>query len=114
MPLYKNQPLFADLDIFLRSRDFMLHQIQPFGLMFKHTLARNGAIPSSLHASWGDTVYVRGFPTFEKLEPRALLKLAAVLHENYGSYDLAARVLGAFDAKTRSQLYPRYARLMTS
>jgi len=64
--------------------------------------------------SWGDTVYVRGFPTFEKLEPRALLKLAAILHENYGSYDLAARVLDAFDAKTRSQLYPRYARLMTS
>ncbi len=113
-PLYKNQPLFADIDIHLRGHGFMLHQIQPIGLMFKPTLGGNGPVPTSLHASWADTVYVRGFPTFEVLEPPALLKLAAILHENYRSYDLAARVLGAYDRRMRSELYPRYARLMAA
>jgi len=114
VPLYKNQPLFADIDVFLRSRGFTLHQIQPIGLKLKPSVAKNGAAPTSLHASWGEAVYVRGFPSFGNLEPLALLKLAAILHENYESYDLAARVLGAFDLKTRSQLYPRYARLMSA
>lgn len=114
MPLYKNQPLFADIDILLRTRGFMLHQIQPIGLMFKPSFAKGEPIPTSLHTSWGDTVYVRGFPTFDSLKPLPLLKLAAILHENYGSYDLAARVLAAFDRKTGAAICPRYARLMTS
>lgn len=114
MPSYKNQPLFADIDILLRTRGFMLHQIQPFALMFKSTLAKSVPTPTLMHTSWGDTVYVRGFPTFETLKPLALLKLAAILHENYGSYDLAARALGAFDRKSGSALYPRYAALMAS
>ena len=114
MPIYKNQPLFADIDVFLRSRGFMLHLIQPFGLAFKSALPRRGAEPSSLHAAWGEAVYVRGFPMFEDLQPLALLKLAAILHDNYGSFDLTAQVLRVFDNKTRSELSPRYARLMSS
>lgn len=80
--------------------------------MLKPALAANGTVPTSLHASWGEAVYVRGFPAFESLEPLALLKLAAILHENYRSYDLAARALAVFDRMTRSLFYPRYAKLM--
>jgi FkbM family methyltransferase len=112
IPLYMNQPLFSDIDIFLRAFDFTLHQIQPIGLMLKPPLANSGSVPTSLHASWGEAVYVRGFPTFENLEPLALLKLAAILHENYKSYDLAGRALAVFDRMTRSLFYPRYAKLM--
>jgi len=64
--------------------------------------------------SWGDAVYVRDFPAFDGLEPPALLKLAAILHENYRSCGLAARVLGAYDRKMRTDLQSAYARLMAS
>ena len=54
---------------------------------------------TSLQSSWGDAVYVRDFPAFERPEPLALLKLAAILHENYRSYDLAARALAVHDGR---------------
>jgi len=57
---------------------------------------------------WGDAVYVRDFMTFEMMSPAALLKLAAILHENYGSFDLAAVALEAHDRLAGSGLHPRY------
>jgi FkbM family methyltransferase len=114
LPLYKNQPLFSEIDYFLRSRGFTLHQLHPFSLTFKATLAKDDAAATSRQTAWADTVYVRNAPGFEELEPLALLKLAAMLHENYGSYDLAARALAAHDRKTGSDLHPRYAMLLTA
>ena len=55
---------------------------------------------------------MRNAPGFNMLEPTALLKLAAMLHENYRSYDLAARALGAYDRIMPTDLQSRYARLM--
>ena len=113
MPLYKNQPLFGEIDFLLRSRGFTLHQLHPYSLTFKATLAKNEDAAKSRQTSWGDAVYVRDAPAFGKLEPLALLKLAAMLHENYRSYDLAARLLAAHDRKTRSELHERYVNLIT-
>ena len=112
LPLYRNQPLFAEIDFFLRSRGFELHQLHPFSLTFKSTLSAGEEAAKSRQTAWADTVYVRDAPKFEKLEPVALLKVAAMLHENYRSYDLAARALAAHDRKTGSDLHPRYASLM--
>jgi hypothetical protein len=62
----------------------------------------------------GDAVYVHDFRALDSLEPTALHKLAAILHENYRSCGLAARVLGAYDRKMRAGLQPAYARLIAS
>jgi FkbM family methyltransferase len=114
IPLYKNQPLFADVDAFLRSSGFMLHQLQHYGLTFKPKFGQREAAATSQQSSWGDAVYVRDFPAFERLDPPALLKLAAILHENYRSCGLAARALGAYDHKMQTELQSGYARLMAS
>jgi hypothetical protein len=51
---------------------------------------------------------------FDQLAPLALLKLAVILHENYGSFDLAALALEAHDCQTGSSLQPAYmTRLVT-
>jgi hypothetical protein len=63
---------------------------------------------------WGDAVYVRDFMQFEALPPAALLKLAAILHENYRSFDLAALALAAHDRLCGSQLQPRYLQQLVS
>jgi len=114
IPLYKNQPLFGDVDAFLRARGFTLHHLQHYGLTFKPAGGQRDAAPTLQQTSWGDAVYVRDFPAFDGLEPPALLKLAAILHENYRSCGLAARALGAYDRKTRTDLQSAYARLMAS
>jgi FkbM family methyltransferase len=114
IPLYKNQPLFADVDSLLRSQGFMLHQMQHYTLSFKSKVAVKEGAANSRQTAWGDAVYVRDFPAFARLEPHALLKLAAILHENYRSYDLAARVLGAYDRMMPTDMQSRYARMVTS
>ena len=107
LPLYRNQPLFADIDMRLRRHGFVLHRLPFTGLRpFKPFPVQEDSLASQY--VWCDAVYVRDFTAFDALAPEQLLKLAALLHENYGSYDLAAYALGAFDRKTGSALQPLY------
>jgi FkbM family methyltransferase len=112
--LYKGQALFADIDSFLRGRNFQFHKMSWMGRTFKPLFvdkSPNGAISQWL---WGDAIYVRDFMTFDRLAPAALLKLACILHENYHSFDLAAVALEAYDRKTGSRLQKAYlTRLVT-
>jgi hypothetical protein len=51
---------------------------------------------------------------FDQLAPLALLKLVVILHENYGSFDLAALALEAHDRRTGSDLQPTYIKRLVS
>jgi FkbM family methyltransferase len=109
LPLYKDQPLFGDLDAFLRREGFVLHKIATVdGRAFK-PMVREGD-PSRLISQllWCDVVYVRDFTAFDRLSPVQLRKLAAILHANYGSFDLASVALAAHDRQTGSGLQQRY------
>lgn len=106
VPLYKNQPLFADIDARLRAAGFALHKLPFTGLRPFKPFALDSGILSQL--LWGDAVYVRDFMSFEALLPEQLLKLAAILHENYNSCDLAAEALRVYDSKAGSSLHPLY------
>lgn len=55
-----------------------------------------------------EAIYVRSFMTFDQLSPTKLLKLALILHDVYGSFDLAAVALQAHDAKTGQDLWTAY------
>jgi hypothetical protein len=57
---------------------------------------------------WADAVYVRDFMAFMDLPAESLLKLAAILHENFQSFDLAALALDAYDKQTGSALQLAY------
>jgi FkbM family methyltransferase len=106
VPMYINQPLFADIDLFLRLQGFALHRLlSPSGLTFRPVVLRNDTNAISNQLMWADAVYVRDFMALEQLPSDSLLKLAAILHENYSSFDLAAVALGVYDEKkgTRSQ-----------
>ncbi len=106
-PMYKNQPLLADLDRYLRASGFVFHKFTYFGgYPFKPMpLSQHGALDQHL---WCDVVYVRDFQAFDRLSAEQLLKLAAILHENYESWGMAARALEEFDRKTGSAVQPRY------
>ena len=108
LPLYKNQPLFADIDSFLRCHGFAFHTMIPFGRTFKPMVVGNDASAWVRQILWADAVYVRDFMAFADLAPQSLLKLAAILHENYHSFDLAALALEAHDRKTGSSLQMAY------
>ena len=112
--LYKGQALFADVDSFLRDRNFQFHRMSSKGLTFKPLILNNN--PSAFFSQWlwGDAVYVRNFMNFDKLAPVALLKLACILHENYHSFDLAALALEEYDRQKGAQLNKAYLKRLTS
>ena len=113
LPLYKEQPLFADIDSFLRAQGFAFHTMIPFGRTFKPMIVNNDGSAWVRQILWADAVYVRDFMTFAELAPQSLLKLAAILHENYNSFDMAALALEAYDKKTGSGLQKAYLRRLS-
>jgi FkbM family methyltransferase len=109
VPMYKRQPLFADIDAFVRAQGFEFHRlIGTAGRTFKPLIFNNNVGAAMSQMLWGNVVYVRDFMTFDQLAPPALLKLAVILHENYGAADLAAVALEAYDRHTGSSLQPAY------
>jgi Methyltransferase FkbM domain len=96
--LYEDQPLFADVDQLLRGHGFMLHRFSGVqGRTYKPLMLNNDPNAAISQMLWSDAVYVPELSRLDRLEPTALLKLAALLHEIYESYDLCHFVLAAHD-----------------
>lgn len=100
VPLYEKQPLFGDVDSYLRSRGFLFHRFLGMaGRPFK-PFVRDGNPNLPLSQSlWSDAVFVRDFTRLERLAPDQLLKMAIILHAVYGSVDLVHLVLAALDRR---------------
>lgn len=104
LPLYKEQPLFSDVDAFLRDRGFQFHRMSAqCGRTFKPLIANNDINAMMSQLLWADAIYVPDFMAFDHLAPAALLKLACILHEHCQSFDLAALALEAYDRQTGTQ-----------
>jgi FkbM family methyltransferase len=114
VPLYKEQPLFADVDAFLRGRGFQFHQMGTAGRAFKPIVANNDLNAGMSQLLWAEATYVRDFMAFDRLAPMALLKLACILHEVCRSFDLAAVALEAYDRQAGTRIHPAYLERLTS
>jgi protein O-GlcNAc transferase len=99
--LYRGQPMFADVDTFLRANGFQFHTLNGFsGRAFKPLIA-NGDINSAFRqALWSDALYVRDWMHLEELSEAKLRNYAILAHDVLRSYDLAHLVLSALDSKT--------------
>jgi FkbM family methyltransferase len=99
--LYRGQPMFADVDTFLRANGFQFHTLNGFsGRAFKPLVA-NGDVNSAFRqALWSDAVYARDWMRLEDLSKAKLRNYAILAHDVLRSYDLAHLVLSALDGKT--------------
>lgn len=109
LELYTGQPLFADVDTYLRSQGFMLVRILTLGSRaVKPTVLHNNVNIGSQHL-WADVLYMR-----EWLDPAAftaddLLKLALVSHDIYHLYDFSHHFLRVLDRRTGTDYAQRYS-----
>jgi FkbM family methyltransferase len=101
VPLYENQPLYADIDQFLRAQGFVLHKLI--------NIAGRAMLPFAVEDSpfsplsqllWADAVFIRDFMRLEALADDQLLKMACILHEAYRSDDMAYHFLREYDRRT--------------
>lgn len=113
-PLYRDAPLFSEIDIQLREHGFALHRFAGIaGRMFKPLIANNDLNTPGSQILWADAVYIPDLTQLDRVAPEKLLKLAAVLHMVYGSWDTCAHVLQAYDRLAGGDLASRYiSRLM--
>lgn len=109
--LYKNQPLFADVDVFLRNSGFQFHTFTSFGSRaFKPVVVAGDMNKGMKQYLWSDAVYFRDWLQLEALSDLQLKKLATLAHEIYQSADLAYYYLLALDQRLGqgSELAVRY------
>jgi FkbM family methyltransferase len=112
--LYKQQPMFADVDIFLRHTGFQFHAFNSFGSRALKPLIINGNINVGIRqVLWSDALYIRDWMSLDSLDVVKLKKYAVLAHDIIQSYDLAHLVLVALDQKTGSSLAAKYLKHLT-
>lgn len=94
-PLYQGQPLFADVDIFLRERGFTLFDLQiPFGRKIRKEL-QNQRRYSKGQVFWTNALYFKDFVSKDglmKIGFQKAIKTIAIA-ELYGFNDFALELL---------------------
>ncbi|MEA3643573.1 MAG: FkbM family methyltransferase [Lamprobacter sp.] len=92
--LYEGQPLFADIDHWMRAHGFMLHTLLEQRRRLYAPMKLKGGIHQGINQlTTADAVYIRDINQLDTLSTDQLKKLAVILHVAYGSYDLSLRLL---------------------
>jgi len=109
LPLYQGQPLFSDVEQFLRARGFVLHRFFPaVSRVIAPMLINNDIYAGLSQIVWADAIFVRDFTRPELLSPRQLLASGAILHDCYASFDLVLHLLTELDRRSGSALAADY------
>lgn len=113
--LYKGQPMFADVDQFLRGQGFQFHTFNGFGgRAFKPVLPNNDVNTPVRQMLWSDAIYVRDWMALAALPDDKLIKYAVLAHDVLQSYDLAHYVLMVLDKRTGKSLAPAYLQRLST
>ena len=109
LQMYKDQPLFSEVELFLRSQGFLFHKFDILHSRVVQPTKKNDDIYAGMsQVFWTDAIFVKDFTNFNLLSPDKLKKLALILHDIYDSFDLSMRALMACDAKTGTTYVSEY------
>jgi len=98
LPMYVDQPLFSEVEIFLRQQGFMFHRFEPLASrVIQPLLLKDDIYHEFVQTFWADAVFVRDFTRLDNLTTNKLIKLACIMHDVYKSWDLVLRALMAHD-----------------
>jgi FkbM family methyltransferase len=112
--MYKDQPLFADVDIELRKRNLMFHTFHTLaGRAYKPLMPASGFQGALRQQMWSDAIYLRDVMTIHDLSEAKMLKLAVLAHDLVQSYDYAQLVLQHYDRKFGKKLWKLYMKRLT-
>ncbi len=115
LPMYEGQPLFSEVEIFLRKQGFMLHRFYPTVSRVMAPLVVDNNIYAGLsQLFWADAIFIRDITRLTQLSDQQLLKMAAILHDCYGSIDVALRLLVEHDSRTGGRLGGTYLSALTA
>lgn len=112
---YEGQPLFGDIQVFLRQHGFVFHRFKDFsGRCFAPFVADGHPYNPMSQATWSDCVFVRDFMKLNRLSTEQLLKLVTILFECYSSFDLIYHILQEHDRREGNEpLTQHYLNLLS-
>jgi FkbM family methyltransferase len=114
VPLYKDQPMFADVDSFLRSIGFQFHSFNSMGGRSFKPMAPGGNINAPFRQLlWTDALYISDWMTLERLSEAELRRYAVLAHDILGSFDLAHFILAELDTRTGEAMATLYRMMHT-
>ena len=109
LPIYNGQPLFAEIDQFMRLHGFYLHRLVDIsGRAFRPFNVDGNLVKPVSQLLWADAIFLRRFTEIDRYENDELLRLALLAHDLYGSIDLCGRLLALYDHKKDTQLSLKY------
>jgi len=109
IPIYKNQPLFGDIQTFLREQGFQLHKfIDVEGRCMRPFEIQQHPFSAMSQILWADAIFIRDFSMLGGLSDEQLIKSAVILHDLYLSYDVVLFLLTQFDKRRGSNLSSFY------
>ena len=109
LPLYIGQPLFSEVETFLRGEGFVLHRFFPaVSRVVRPLMVNNDMYAGLSQLVWADAVFIKDFSRLEALSEAQLLKTAKILHDCYQSVDVALYLLTDYDRRTGEHLGRAY------
>lgn len=92
--MYEKQPLFAEVDQFLRQQGFVFHRFASVhGRPLKPLHLNANPLQPISQQLWADAVYVRDMWELKGHSDEQLLRTSCIMHEVYQSYDLVHHML---------------------
>jgi FkbM family methyltransferase len=116
--MYKGQPLFSDVDSFMRSRGFQFHCFdggsseQLSGRPFKPLMINNNPNIPFNQTLWADAYYVRDWMKLSLLSREQLTSYAILTYLVLGSYDLTHLILSHIDKQYKSIFADRFLKIL--
>jgi hypothetical protein len=100
VPLYENQPLFSEVEQYLRQRGFMFHAFDSIAVRgYKPYCSQIKNRKGMRQAIWSDAIFIRNLDQLESLSTIKLKKFAAILDAVIESYDVCYLVLQIIDKR---------------
>ena len=108
-PVYKNQPLFSDIDSFLRGQGFFL-----LDLYNKGYASFEAGVFGDIHSRlmWADAVYIKEPQQFNNFNQHKLLKALLIAHIILHDPSLSCLLLEIYDKHNNSALLDAYREQM--
>ena len=118
--MYKGQPLFSDVDSFMRSQGFQFHCFsggiseQLPGRPFKPLMSDNDPNKPFNQTLWTDAYYVKDWMNLKALSREQLISYAILTHSLLGSIDLTHVILTHIDEVNNSSFSKKFINTLTS
>lgn len=103
VPLYRTQPLFADIDQQLRRHGLQFLCLAGVATRSLASWPQGARGPQRAQMVWGDAIYVPGPERLDRLDAGAAAKLALLAHHVAGAFDLCHAALQRLDAVAGTQ-----------